>query len=886
MSNQQRNRILTHYFLLIALPFVLFYWMLPFFSDQILGNDYTVYPIQHQMELMFSLKTGSFPLYVPGFAGGQSASALTLGQIFHPISHIASILPGYWNGKALEWNTCMRLFFLGFAQIALFSFLRKLRFNNFIAFLLSFITVYNLRMLDLFRYGASLESWTGFIFLCSAIGWYFINPINRFGPLFIIGATYWLICSGHPQMMYYGLIGALIFTLIIPFFIREILHDSRIEGRIILRVWLMVGLSISTGILLSSAYIIPFYFDFLTDNVRHVAQHYSWTDVYRDSFIGTLNNFFQPLRSDVHGAFGGSSLFLVAALLPTLRLFRLKIPRTVWVVWGISFFVFLYMQGSRTPLHYIVWKYFPFASSIRVAGRVSFLMPIFFMLLLGWAISARPTTFKLAEKNIQLPPYVILAATAMLVIGVYSCLPDSITKSYASFSPIALRDIPSWLEPVVSGAGIVALMALTLQGLLPRGKRTGEIILCIFTGLQIIFVLRYGTWIEPKKPTPSLSQMLSEKKENLDYRHLPGAGMASTTVLRHAERSSMEPSLGKVYKKYLFAEDNEAAYTLIEQGRLPDQVIIEGYTSASKNYPRSATSESKPDRVELIYSSFNRLIFNVHASQAGFFGLSYPYTDHWRCMLNHEQVPIYRANGAAVAIHIPEGKNLLEFRYWSDAAFWGVIISCLTLMLIGGAVGFGIIKKIRGMSLTVLIFMVSVGLFGFWYQSLYSGQDLGSRYLWEEGPSEPMVNLAYFKTTRTSPIWLRLSPDIAYIDPFLTFSSSGKAVDGDRSAGSGFISNLQPKPFLAIDLHQQQHIGSIVIYENIKNPSWNARPLIIGLSNDQQNWGIIKEINRRTKHTPLYIEFNTPHTARYVMLMSLETCQLALDEVEIYPPSN
>ncbi|RLC13085.1 MAG: hypothetical protein DRI57_16900, partial [Deltaproteobacteria bacterium] len=139
--------------IIFILPFLMFLWMIPFISDGTLGNDYPRFSIDHQIELMFSLKTGSFPLYVPGFAGGQTASALTLGQIYHPISHIAALMPGYWNGKALEWNTLLRLLSLACAHLTLFIFLRKLRLGSLMAFVLTTVTVYNLRMLDLFRYG-------------------------------------------------------------------------------------------------------------------------------------------------------------------------------------------------------------------------------------------------------------------------------------------------------------------------------------------------------------------------------------------------------------------------------------------------------------------------------------------------------------------------------------------------------------------------------------------------------------------------------------------------------------------------------------------------------------------------------------------------------------
>ena len=151
-------------------------------------NDYVLFSIQHQMELMLSLKTGTFPLFVPGFAGGQSASALTLGGIWHPLAHAAAAMPGYWDGKALEWNTFFRLLSLAGAHFALFSFLRRLKLTDLAAFALSAGAVYNLRALDLFRFGASLESWTDSS--CSAplgsTAWG--RPLV--GPLSIAGAAY------------------------------------------------------------------------------------------------------------------------------------------------------------------------------------------------------------------------------------------------------------------------------------------------------------------------------------------------------------------------------------------------------------------------------------------------------------------------------------------------------------------------------------------------------------------------------------------------------------------------------------------------------------------------------------------------------------------------
>ncbi len=100
----------------LALPFAVLWWLVPFVGSRTLGADYPVFGIQTQMELLFSLHHGAWLLFVPGFAGGQSAVTLSLGQLHHPRAHLAALGPGYWDGHALSWNTFWRLLSLGAAH--------------------------------------------------------------------------------------------------------------------------------------------------------------------------------------------------------------------------------------------------------------------------------------------------------------------------------------------------------------------------------------------------------------------------------------------------------------------------------------------------------------------------------------------------------------------------------------------------------------------------------------------------------------------------------------------------------------------------------------------------------------------------------------------------
>jgi len=125
MTVPKSNKDIYIYLTILILPFIFFCWMIPFISNFTITSDYLLGSLTQQLELYFSIKAGSFPLYGPGFAGGHSSCALTVGQLFHPLSSLASIMPGYWNGKAIDCNNFLKLLSLGLAHISLFGFLRK-----------------------------------------------------------------------------------------------------------------------------------------------------------------------------------------------------------------------------------------------------------------------------------------------------------------------------------------------------------------------------------------------------------------------------------------------------------------------------------------------------------------------------------------------------------------------------------------------------------------------------------------------------------------------------------------------------------------------------------------------------------------------------------------
>jgi hypothetical protein len=402
-------------------------------------------------------------------------------------------------------------------------------------------------------------------------------------------------------------------------------------------------------------------------------------------------------------------------------------------------------------------------------------------------------------------------------------------------------------------------------------------------------MMRYGTWVWEKDEMPTYESMKAEKQVKLDYLYNPGYGMSSSVVETHVKRSFMEPYLGRVYTQVIPVSTQDNAYAMMEKAHSSQKLFIEEYEPADDDVQLSQEFKDGESMVELVYSSFNRLQFRALSPAPAFFGLSYPYTGHWRARVNDRNVPVYRANGAAHAVQIPKGESFIEFRYVSSAAFWGMLISCATFTLIGLVTGFRTLKGPELFLVLAVVLAAGSGLFILWQSSLYTGDNLGTEYTWyyESPPSTP--NLAYGKKTFVeNPHW---RPNL----------QSSRAVDGDVRPESGFLTSYSDNPFLILDLHKVEKVKRILLYESRGSPlidqwwtgkraSWqriNTRPLSLAVSRDGEQWlsvsSITSEINR---HSPIRIVFEQPHDARFLKLEASGNCVLSFDEVEIYGPEN
>ncbi|MBT4818158.1 MAG: hypothetical protein HON70_20795 [Lentisphaerae bacterium] len=847
---------------------IVFSWMLPFVSPWLIGNDYQQYPIENQMELMFAVKTGAFPLFIPGFAGGQSASALTLGGLWHPQTWLAAAMPGYWSGLALDWNTCLRLLSLGGTHLALLLVLRALRVKAVVAFILSFITVYNMRMLDLFRYGASLENYTGFLLLCGAILWHNLAPERLRGRVAMVGATYLLMTGGHPQMMYYGLLGAAVVALIAPHYVALMVGHAPSGGRPgLFAGYARVAGACAMGVGLASAYTLPFCLDFVARSAGRIGRDYAWADGFRDTVMGTVANAASPLAADVHGAFGGSWLVLPFFLIPLLRLGKRRLPKVIWVLWAAGGVLFLHMQGGRLPVHYAFWRLLPFASSFRIAGRATIVLLPLVMMALGWLWHEEAPDIEILGKVLPARVLLLWLSLGLCPVVFVGALSEA---NWSEMCPMALFEVPSGAPLVLAILGAGSLLALLGQGLSSASRRRWQLAAAVLVCMQTAMTLALGTWLWPRRRTPSLATMHAEKRESLDYRQHPGFGMSSAAVLRQARRAFVEPVLAKVYARRRGFADPGEVFRAMWLERREDTAYVAGLslTDAQASLPDGAS----PPALELLHSSFNRLVFRAVSPSPAQVVLSHVAPGYWSVWVNGGEVPVLPANGLLPSVSVPRGTAVVEFRYWSWGAALGVLTSCGMLALSGGFLAFGLRSPTLRWAAVAASICGGLGLFFIWRCGLYDGVDLGMEFTWS-GKAVGVANVAYGRRTEL----VGSDPEDVAIR-----CASSRAVNGDTRPGTGCETECYQNPAWLLDLGQVRTVRRVEIFAT-PTPGFgvNPAPLRVQLSVDALDFRTIAEFGR-TGERPFAVSLTAGVAARYVRVNATGEGVLLLDEVQVF----
>jgi hypothetical protein len=322
------------------------------------------------------------------------------------------------------------------------------------------------------------------------------------------------------------------------------------------------------------------------------------------------------------------------------------------------------------------------------------------------------------------------------------------------------------------------------------------------------------------------------------------------------------------------ANDNERAYALLDAGRPPDTLIVECGEPSSTDTPYAGS-----ERVELVHATFNRVVFGVRAATPAWLELTFPYSRHWRALVDGAPAEVVPANGAYQAVRVPSGVSAVEFRYVSRAAELGMLLACLGLAAGGVWLTRGALRAAPRAAALALVIM-PVGLFAAWRASLYSGAHLGTRYVWEPPAPETRTNLAFQRPNQMSPIYPSTwSEDQALgrtPDPW----GSGNAVDGVREGGRGIRTTVEDDPHWIVDLAGAPLVAEVAVFGAKLGEEPGAR-LAVDLW-DGVDW--VRVVETATRNGELQRFTFEPRSASRVRLQALGTSALAANEIEVYGP--
>ena len=664
--------------LFLLLPFCVLWKFAPIVSKTTIGNDYVVYPLDGQLEFIWCWSKGMVPLFIPGFDGGNTPAAMTLGQAWHPITWLCALVPWYTTGSAEVVVTFFRFLELGITHGIVYRGSRESGLRRTSSFVLSFAVVFNARMLDSFRYGASLEGYCGMLIACAAFASAFREGWTIKRVTLAAFAVYLTLVSGHPQWALFATTGAGLFALCLP------LVRSQLAALPVVRIpwWKYIGglaVACTAGVVLSTGYLLPFLLEFMPQNGDRVNQEYAFTLGYGDTVRGTLSNFFRPLEADVHGAFGGSVLFLALVLaIPVVLATRRRFGAGVLAPTLLFAIAILFSMGKATPVHHFMVSHLPLFSSFRSPGRANLWLPPM-LLLIGWIVLADLDRADLARSWMRVPAIAVGGAFAVIGLVVFHYV--AFGQRVGDSVPSDLIRMPRLAAPTVFalfGVGAAMLAFLASRARLTRGVAWGLFIGSMLWSAAI--TLPYGTWAAARKPSRTLAAIDAHHRKSLSFWGDAGFGLGTRIVAKATTAGiPVKRELGAVFEEASFATSDEATKKV--KAGLPMNTVV--LTGDEVPIPSSDATAAPRSRTKSV--NWNRWDFTVTAPRGGVFVFGQPALAQWRAYVDGKPSPVLTANAVFASVIVSPGEHDVEFRYESKATSLGGTLFFLTLALLVAA---------------------------------------------------------------------------------------------------------------------------------------------------------------------------------------------------------
>jgi hypothetical protein len=395
-------------------------------------------------------------------------------------------------------------------------------------------------------------------------------------------------------------------------------------------------------------------------------------------------------------------------------------------------------------------------------------------------------------------------------------------------------------------------------------------LLSVLVVAQSAISLRFGTWVVPRTPTPTLAQMDELRRDLLGFTGAQGLGLESGAVRRQTGRSVLDPWLARISRSWTSVPTLDAAYGAILERDRPDLLVVEDPSRASSP---AAPALHGTDRVRLAFTGFNRFDLQVALRSEGYLTLSFPWFEEFRAQVDGATAPVLRANGYQVAIPVPAGDHLVRLTWVSSASTLGWLIAAFTALgLLGwGSRGWPSRRRVGAIAgALVLILVVGVSLRG----RMRGGDDLGTRYAWSSDELPPGGNLAYGKPTSMSS---RRGEEA-------NLFYGGRGVDGSYAAPPFSTGPGDPSPWWQVDLGRVRPLGTIRVHGAAGALGTPAAPIALLTSTDGVAFSPIQVLSTRPYGAQGPIEAALAGTARYVRLAVLGRAPLSATEVELLPP--
>ena len=440
--------------------------------------------------------------------------------------------------------------------------------------------------------------------------------------------------------------------------------------------------------------------------------------------------FFAPWAAEVHSGFSGSTLILL--ILAGAGIYIVRDFKRLWPLLLFLSFPFLYTFGASSPIYLFFFHYVPGFSSIRVPGRVMYML---FLCVFGTALVISK---KFSRKNLTTSAiWTGRLCFGLLLLSFLELFrrPNSPWGGHSLFELTPEKLNPSfWTQNAKAiwiALGLVASLSFSKAF---QQKRLAMILLTVTTITQTGMLMHHGTWRVPRANSATQEEF---QKAN----HLPLYGSSPLLAVSGLAEGTWGTATVPYSRFYKAAEDRANCYLPIHQKIETKPVVLPFYLSDRqqcvttdqealdqiKNRPCSkqtplltfvtqplcpSTANSNLAQLNqgnhLVYLTPNLVRIAVQTTTPSVLVTPYPaITDNWSALVDGSPHQLTTVNGAFLGIQVPAGQHWIEIKYLSQKIIWSYRIFFITLLLV---LGIALRKKWTLLAVLTCLGVVTYGI--------------------------------------------------------------------------------------------------------------------------------------------------------------------------------